>query len=226
LGTDDSRYGPPTPTEREAFLLGLYFGTERPFIDRAIDRAYLDLSRTLHGIARKQNRADLRKNSSRLLREALLRVESSSSSQDAFDSWHRELSTSLIDVFEKGGFPDFTVGQAQKWINMAVKYVALFGDLAEFCLTALMQVGHMPIDSIILDRLVSMGLSPDLRPRAWSRVQSYDSYMALQMWVRTRFAGSSPLVVEFHLWKPVGKRARATTTVASATVSACAEPQD
>ena len=49
----------PTQAEQDDFLLRLYFGAAAP-LRACVDRAYLDFSRTLHGIGALPDAADVR----------------------------------------------------------------------------------------------------------------------------------------------------------------------
>ena len=60
LGNQMQTFQIPTRAEQNKFLLRLYFGTESPL--RAwVNRAYLDFSRTLHGIDQAADAAALRR---------------------------------------------------------------------------------------------------------------------------------------------------------------------
>jgi hypothetical protein len=75
----------------------------------------------------------------------------STHNEAGFDRWHGDACASLCSLYSQNCFTEFTIGQSQKWINMALKYdyvlgedrVGGFADLYRFC--------HLPIDSIILD---------------------------------------------------------------------------
>lgn len=205
-------YAPPTKAEIDACLLGFYFGFDRPFLDLAIDRAYRDLNRTLHGFAKQPDRVRVRRSAGECVRGAMTRLDAACESQETFDEWHEKACSQVIKRYRQFGFAAFTVGHAQKWINMTVKYLALFDERDQQWRLRLLQLGHMPIDSIILDRLRVEGLPRDLRPAAWSRIASYADYMGIQTWVREHFPGSAPLVVEFHLWHPATSTAAHDTT--------------
>jgi hypothetical protein len=91
------------------------------------------------------------------------------------------------------------VGQAQKWLNMALKYVFVFGENRLPGYAHVFELAHIPLDNIILDALYPLG-APRLTT-AWSRIALYEEYMVIQSWVRSAFPGSAPLAVEFALWQ-------------------------
>ena len=49
-------------------------------------------------------------------------------SQRDFDRWHEAACTKLQTLYHDHGFTDFSVGQAQKWLNMSLKYVFTLGQ--------------------------------------------------------------------------------------------------
>jgi hypothetical protein len=193
------RFRFPTKADRLAFLLRAYFGDyRRDPLQPCVQRAYRDLNRTLHGFAALAERAELHAKASTLVRGELL-ASSGSRSQPAFDAWHRSACRRLRATYARRGFT-LHIGQAQKWINMAFKYVYLIGEsegsLADF--QPVYPFAHVPLDSIILAALRPYGAEP--LSTSWSRLQDYEEYLRMQCWVRKRFPGCVPLAVEFHLY--------------------------
>jgi hypothetical protein len=179
----------------------------------AVWRAYLDLSRTLHGIRTVDASGSLRISAHDRV-EGLLRslVAGRVHDQEEFDSWHRAACVELVVHFSHGGFSTFTVGQGQKWVNMALKYaltLAAVGWLRVRDPMQLRAVAHAPIDSFFLQGLVGAGAPKDM-PRlgtAWSRIRDYDKYLQLQKWLRTNYQ-APPLDLEFHVWQTVSSQRR------------------
>jgi hypothetical protein len=94
-----------------------------------------------------------------------------------------------------------TLGQAQKWINMSVKY-AIGGRLPGF--ERFERYAHMPIDRILLKELTAQ---PKFRAAvsllpigAWSRLADATAYSAFQREVRALAAPDAPLMLELALW--------------------------
>ncbi len=144
-------------------------------------------------------------------------------SSKPFDEWHKEMCDLLIDEYDTGGYKEFTVGKAQKWLNMAIKYACLYcyeyqGNLAN-------HIGefHVPIDRIIATPIVrDLGIAlPEydkfhMPPKekwsdfdahkkdyAWSQIQDYDSYLRCQKEIREKCKEKnyeSPLHWEFAEW--------------------------
>ncbi len=191
----------PTRAEQCDFLLRLYFGANSDPLGACVHRAYLDLNRTIHGLSRLPGVAELRERASRQVRSVLVALagSESGSSQNAFDAWHRDACERLCATYAKHGFPQFGIGQAQKWLNMAFKYVHVFGEKHVPGFARLYAFGHVPLDNIMLDRLRQYGAPRLSGP--WSRLRDYREYLDFQHWIRQRFPDSTPLAVEFHLWQ-------------------------
>lgn len=112
-------------------------------------------------------------------------------SQSNFDDWHKCTCDAL-----RASFGDFHLyyGQAQKWINMSLKYLFILDrprvdPYWEYC--------HVPIDRYLL-----RGIELHDPPRfgcAWSRIDSYDRYLEFQGWFRSEMAGI-PMDNEWKIW--------------------------
>jgi hypothetical protein len=204
----------PTSDDQSSFLLRLYFGggKERSDLERCNQRAYLDLSRTVWGINQDTD-PHIHQHAEKVLRDALaaLPAVAHTFDQEKFDLWHRALCDSLKEQHRKDGYVDesgkslFTHGQAQKWINMALKYVFVFGEKRLPGYAPLYPFCHVPIDNIMIDQLDSAkcGEVPAFDGKTWSRLDDYAKYMEFQRWIRKTFSGSAPLAVEFFLWQGI-----------------------
>ena len=190
----------PTAADQFDYLLRLYFGGDSDRLSGCIARAYRDLNRTLHGLAKVPEGEGLRVRASAVVR-AFLRdlVGPASVDQLTFDRRHHAACIELCSTYSAAGFAEFRVGQAQKWLNMALKYVFAFGESRLPGYAGAFRLAHIPLDNIILGQLRGYGV-PRLTTR-WSRLAEYDEYMDIQRWVRSAFAGSAPLAVEFALWQ-------------------------
>ncbi len=168
--------------------------------------AFTTLARTIHGIQKNPNHDLMKAEASKYL---IGRIKDLSvKSQAEFDAWHKETSEKLVSIFAKYN-QKFSFGQAQKWINMALKHLALADsriteDYYEFC--------HVPIDSYIINGLktslvsakmnqIDSSFGQDPRKTAtWSRIDNYDVYLKFQKDFRDA-CGEKPLDYEFHLWQ-------------------------
>jgi len=97
------------------------------------------------------------------------------------------------------GFSSLSVGQAQKWINMSIKYAIALGERRLPGFHRVYDVAHVALDNIVLKRLTELGMST--LGCSWSRLDDYGQYMKCQQWVRDRFGDEFPLEVEYRLWK-------------------------
>lgn len=186
----------------EEFLLSLYFGQRDDPLMSCVSRAYLDFSRTLHGMAELSvsDRDALVNGASAKVWEWLSSLRQGHiqpSSQAEFDDWHRKKCTSLTTVFQSYPRPVLHIGQAQKWLNMAFKYVYTFGEGRLPGFARLYPYCHVPLDNVVLDRLKELDAPVPDRP--WSRWNDYSLYLELQLWIRNRFR-VAPLDVEFALF--------------------------
>ncbi len=185
--------------DRLDYLLRVYFG-QGDWLRLCIQRAYLDMNRTVRGFAALESRDVVRLEAADAVRKALLELRDNASqteNESRFDGWHRAACNRLRRLYKAHRYDEFSHGQAQKWINMTLKYVYVVGgdlgsDYARF-----FPYCHVPLDNVVLDALVRQhdfrGLSCP-----WSKLQ-YREYIRCQEWVRHRFV-DAPLDVEFSLW--------------------------
>jgi hypothetical protein len=118
--------------------------------------------------------------------------------QADFDTWHRGTCEKLIAVY--GGTFPFHAGQAQKWINMTLKYVYTIGEGRIPGFAPAYPLCHAPLDNDVLTRLTQYGF--EWPSKAWSRLD-YDEYLKCQEWIRDKFKPTPPLSIEFFLWMGV-----------------------
>jgi hypothetical protein len=90
------------------------------------------------------------------------------------------------------------IGQAQKWINMTLKYLFALGENRIKGISKNYIYFHFPLDNIIQDKLVKLGI-PKFKV-SWSRIDNYVEYLNYQCLVRTKFAGQILMDVEFRLY--------------------------
>lgn len=193
-------------TDREAFLVYLYFGSGKDNLDLCIDRAYLDMCRTLTGLTAQfddPKKLCLKQEASRALNVAVREVAKPTSLADAqaeFDKWHERTCQALQGIYAEHGYGRFSVGQAQKWVNMTFKYIFTLGESRLPGFSNLFALCHVPLDNIILNALVLHGFPKGVT--AWSRMDNYGEYLALQRRIREHkpFVGRTPLDVEFELF--------------------------
>lgn len=177
---------------KEKFFIRLYFGVVTDFYFAGVKRAYLDLSRTLYlGKETKCQRDKTRKETEKYLVETLKKlINKNISTQNEFDIEHRKIVLNLINKWNK-----LTIGQAQKWVNMTLKYWLLFGKERVHSIENNAAYFHIPIDSII-----QKSMFPNMQHTAWSKMNNYDlEYMNYQNDFRKNFS-EIPIVAEFNMF--------------------------
>ncbi len=186
-----------TPQAASKHLLLYFFGAGTDYLALCIARAYRDFSRTLHGI---RGQSDVSSGARQYLHASLksLPTELTVVDQDSFDAWHKTVCAGLVSRFRASGFDHVHVGQAQKWLNMALKYAFIFGESSLPGYSKFFGLCHVPIDNIIL-KSKPFAEAPAFSS-AWSRIDDYGQYLKFQHWVRAQFPGQSPLAVEFVAW--------------------------
>jgi hypothetical protein len=189
-------------SEWDDFVAVCYFGRKDDWLDRCMRRAYLDMNRTLHGIVGKLGEDHVEWTAAMLhvLKDRLMILPGHPTwTQESFDAWHHESVDMLKKTSSEHGFSSFSVGQAQKWINMSIKYAIALGErrMPGFC--CVYDVAHVALDNVVLRHLEEGGMhSLDC---AWSRLDDYTRYMECQRWVRDRFGDEFPLEVEYRSWQ-------------------------
>ncbi|WP_312751485.1 hypothetical protein [Epilithonimonas hominis] len=174
---------------REDFYIRLFFNTKNGFYKAGTIRAFLDFSRTLP--VKDENRSELKNNAENFLIEELKKLtEKELKSQEEFDIFHRKVSHNLKKIWEELSF-----GQTQKWINMTLKYWLLFGENRINGIELNAKYFHIPIDSY-----VQKGMFEEKKPKAWSKISDYETYLQYQNKHRGKKTGNFPIVDEFDFF--------------------------
>lgn len=116
-----------------------------------------------------------------------------------FDKWHKAKCEEIKEKMngnyetvnnsdEKVLEEDFTIGQAQKWVNMTLKYLWLLNALPTGVKPEYL---HVPIDSYIIEIAYdnknkfenALGLE-DKPPKSWSKLPEYKKYFEIQEAIR------------------------------------------
>lgn len=180
-----------------SFLKYVYFGNSSNPVKAATNRAYLDMNRTLRFHYLPDNlRRTLREQVVILFEKELLPAFLKKiGSQLAFDRWHRKVCEEMKTLYAKQGV-DFTYGQAQKWLNMTIKYLYMLDlDSFEECFSYF----HVPLDSYVF-KLVKKQFGITEPASAWSRLDDYDAYLTYQEMIRVCLPDIAPLRWEFREW--------------------------
>lgn len=207
---------PLTLAEQREHLLLFFFGTGADAVDRCIRRAYRDFNRTLHGL-KNFPRASVPCRDYLHQRIQSLPLQDDLTAQEDFDIWHEATCVELITKFGLIGQTKMHIGQSQKWLNMALKYVFLFEDSEVSAYARFFPLCHIPIDNVILTSTPFQGAPSFGCP--WSRIDDYAVYMNFQRWTRQKFVGRSPLAVEFEIWAQSASSHSAKNTSALGTLT-------
>lgn len=188
-------------------LLGISFSESNDpnVLDACIDKAYRDLCRTinykfslskLYSKSQEKRQAFLEKknifyqNIKNILHNDIAYILLNP--RIDYDGWHKELcekigkvdATNLID-----GDGHLSVGQAQKWINMTVKYMRIIGKWNND-----INGVHIPIDTFIIDAasidssceilegfgVNGLGVKKSFEIQQWSKISDYNTYLEYQ----------------------------------------------
>lgn len=225
------------------FLLYSYFGCEsedfaREGIQKCAYRAYLDLARTVKYTysSTELEKAtvgtdayafiSVQKDRIKFICSKLIEsIEGYPDHSGGFGTWHESKCAQIIDRMNapygdgKKGFlkARFTYGQAQKWVNMTLKYLWLLDMLPNGLSEAEL---HVPVDSFILEalketqqfntegnKITGSGESYYYNGEAWSAISDPGNYKKLQDGIRdiAKKQGISPIQWEGPAWMDVAK---------------------
>ena len=183
-----------TDNLREDFYIKLYFDTSNGFYEAGIKRAFLDFSRTL--FVKDENRKTLKQTAEKFILSELNKItQIEFNSQTEFDNFHKTICEKLIKIWS-----ELTFGQAQKWLNMTLKYWLLFGDSRIEGIEKNATYFHIPIDSY-----VQKGMFGEKYPKAWSKIDNYETYFNYQERHRSKNTENCPIIDEFNffnIYKP------------------------
>ena len=184
------------------FLANVVFGKPRNIVEAASDRAYLDLCRTLRDANGKSfskiskgTKSNMKTAIARTIGTHVTEMQVSCFGQDSFDKWHEGTCETIRKDFKRtiGNGWDLSYGQAQKWLNMTLKYLYMLSY--EFSDAQLSRF-HAIIDNYILDEANRIGVSKPAK--SWSR-WSHDEYVKYQKSLRKCVKGSL-FAWEFLAW--------------------------
>jgi hypothetical protein len=173
------------PKDQYAFLYQVCFGSKGDELDRFIFRGYRDMCRTLRGLAKfdEEHDSDSFDKIRGEVKESIITLSRTTYPEDIdaqkleFDKWHKKACERIIEKF--GPFnPHY--GQAQKWLNMTVKYCWAFGEQLPENLSRWFVVAHMPIDHVIIEYIKGLKESKiAIAKEEWSKWDA-DTYQKLQ----------------------------------------------
>lgn len=178
------------------FLKFSYFGALTNLKEAAANRAYRDMCRTIrfNGLC-EETRLELKKE---VNSELITKIENI---KDNFEIWHKEACGLIIEKYEKHRI-ELTYGQAQKWVNMTIKYLYM---LNEHTFDNTFEFLHIPVDNYIF-KAVKEKLGIDKPKNPWSKLYETE-YLNYQNDIRKKLKEEdiSPLRWEFKNWLDVAQ---------------------
>lgn len=195
-----------------------YFGNLQDPIEASVNRAYRDMCRTLDFKNITENdKKNFKEEVKSIFKDIIKNKDKNQNlnnikNQDEFDIWHRRLCNNIIKKSKKiekiketdEGKEEkiqFTYGQAQKWLNMTIKYLYML-EVKEYSFDNVIMWLHIPVDNFIF-KAVKEELNIK-RPTkvSWSRWNNYDEYLEYQNDIRKKLKEEdiSPLRWEFENW--------------------------
>ena len=127
--------------------------------------------------------------------------------QDEYDEWHEELCEKIAGRYAKVCGNQFCIGQAQKWVNMTVKYLYLIDG---GCVKSINPFAHVPLDNYVftaaMEHLNLSSASAGLTP--WSKIKDYRVYLNYQKELKNAVEplNISPLQWELSYWLAEAKK--------------------
>ena len=165
-------------------------------------------------------------------------VESLGSSQDDFNKWHKSVCKNLTSFNEencpimiKVGIDNlevplrdiichvdkkielvFTCGQAQKLVNMMLKYLYIYDQCeGRDSFKNVVKFFHVPLDSFVLKEMYD--ICPDelksykidfkakkYKNDPWSKIEKYEKYMECQKYIKDIIGNENPFMWELENW--------------------------
>ena len=177
------------------------FGTEKNNEKAAANRAYRDMCRTIRfekGVSQKLKN-DCRTRVVKLI-ETEIKKCNSIDIVEKYDEFHDSLCSRIIDCYDNQTIAEITYGQAQKWVNMTMKYLCVLYDGQCDWLNKIYSFLHIPIDSIILDKAKKE--FPNEFPVnniPWSQL-SREEYITIQNKLRAVIKDVTLMDWEFTAW--------------------------
>ena len=126
--------------------------------------------------------------------------------QEMFDTWHHSLCMEIVNYYQSSMAIGFSVGQAQKWVNMTMKYLYIqneidIGNVTEFL--------HIPLDNYIIAEVKS-SFNIDPPSTVWSKMDDYVKYLEYEIRIRNKLKdiGIIPIKWEMKAWLNSAKALR------------------
>lgn len=183
----------------------LFGSSESDVYKAAANRAYRDLCRTIT-FRDKDNKKHIYYRSEIVgliitkIQDKLF--ENHKPSQETYDDFHADLCNQITEYTNEVA-ENLTYGQAQKWVNMTMKYLCVLSN-GNFTgnyewLGKFYPYLHVPIDSIILTKAQDNKYLSCKSYSCWSKLD-YKDYEEIQKNLRKSLTAMSPMDWEFEVW--------------------------
>lgn len=185
------------------FLKFSYFGDLSNPIHATSKRAYRDMNRTIrfNELSTDEIRLELREKVNNVFENEIKKlIGNNITNQKEFDAWHCDVCKMIKSFYLNEGI-EFTYGQAQKWLNMTIKYLYML-EVKEYSFDNVIMWLHIPVDNFIFKAVKEELNIKRLTKVSWSRWNNYDEYLEYQNDIRKKLKEEdiSPLRWEFENW--------------------------
>jgi len=170
------------------------------------DRAYRDFCRTLHF---KKTIGDCERKKFKKKLIDMIIIEGcenlyKKNIKEEYDETHQKLCEKLCDIFNEADILDadhkFSYGQAQKWVNMTMKYFVLMKN--EGSNDRLLSIMHIPVDDYVLKAFDPEG-KKGYKEKPWSKWDE-DTYLSfinnLRELVKAEPDNNTCFDWEYNIW--------------------------
>lgn len=178
------------------FMKTLIFGSVKDPLAAASFRAYRDFNRTLTlDRVDKKTRVQLRNEVTDQLQTCFNVLQKYwTRSREQYDVWHERTCYDVRGIYLSRKVP-FTFGQAQKWVNMTIKYLYVLDDRG---FDDFLDYLHVPVDNKII-AIAEREFGIPKPNKVWSK-WDYDEYLSYQLTLRKKISGCSPFRWEMAAW--------------------------
>lgn len=181
--------------KRWVSLIFAYFGSEKnPYI-ACSRRAYLDMCRTIRFNGQPSDQ--IRSQVDKIMQEEIsVLLTRKNLTQADYDEWHETQCLQIQACYQPK--IEFSAGQAQKWLNMTIKYLYILGGAD---VSSIFGYGHVPLDHIVF-KIAKRIFQIQQPEKPWSRIANYQEYARYQYTLRAKIlaTGKNPLEWEMEHW--------------------------
>lgn len=173
----------------------LYFGSTDNCYKASSKKAYIDLCRTIvFSGAGLINRKECENVVDSLIENRISNiVKFGIASQEKYNEWHCSLCNEIIEIYATKNIA-FHFGQAQKWINMTVKYLYVINDID---LSKIINYAHIPLDNYVFKAAENeLGIKQPIK--AWSRMD-YEEYKDYQDKLRNSIIENNEIPIKWEM---------------------------